>query len=184
MSEDEKVEPIHPNTGGTNINNASWKALDESADKMADNPELRKKSRTLRELHEKRETRKKQVKAGEESRKYDPIEWYYRWTAWRKEHPTDTLHRFWRITLPLLGHTVALITVLLTIGALQEFTLPFVLTQGGPGNATHLYNLLIFSEAFSDLRFGTATAAALLQVVFILVISLLQLKLIRPTGSY
>ena len=92
--------------------------------------------------------------------------------------------RFWRITLPLLGHTVALITVLLTIGALQEFTLPFVLTQGGPGNATHLYNLLIFSEAFTHLRFGTATAAALFQFVFILVISLLQLKLIRPTWSY
>jgi ABC-type sugar transport system permease subunit len=92
--------------------------------------------------------------------------------------------RFWRITLPLLGHTVTLITVLLTIGALQEFTLPYVLTGGGPGSATYLYNLLIYNEAFTDLRFGTATAAALFQFAFILGISLAQLKLIRPTWSY
>lgn len=93
-------------------------------------------------------------------------------------------HRFWRITLPLIGHTLVLVTVLLAIGALQEFTLPYILTSGGPGNATYLYNLLIYSEAFTDLRFGTATAAALLQFFFILVISMLQLKLLRPTWSY
>jgi multiple sugar transport system permease protein len=93
-------------------------------------------------------------------------------------------HRFWRITLPLIGHTLVLVTVLLAIGALQEFTLPYILTNGGPGNATYLYNLLIYSEAFTDLRFGTATAAALLQFFFILIISVLQLKLLRPSWSY
>jgi multiple sugar transport system permease protein len=92
--------------------------------------------------------------------------------------------RFWRITLPLLGHTLVLVTVLLAIGSLQEFTLPFVLTGGGPGNATYLYNMLIYTEAFTDLRFGTATAAALLQFFFILIVSVLQLKFLRPTWSY
>lgn len=92
--------------------------------------------------------------------------------------------RFWRITLPLLGHTLLLVTVLLAIGALQEFTLPFILTNGGPGNATYLYNLHIYTEAFTDMRFGTATAAALLQFFFILIISVLQLKFLRPNWSY
>ncbi len=97
---------------------------------------------------------------------------------------TNAWQQFWRITLPLLGHTVVLITVLLAIGSLQEFTLPTVLTQGGPGSATYLYNMLIYEEAFVDTRFGTATAASLLQFVFILTISILQIKLIRPTWSY
>lgn len=92
--------------------------------------------------------------------------------------------RFWRITLPLLGHTLVLVTVLLAIGSLQEFTLPYILTNGGPGNATYLYNLHIYGEAFTDLRFGTATAAAILQFFFILIISALQLKFLRPTWSY
>ena len=89
--------------------------------------------------------------------------------------------RFWRITLPLLGHTLLLVTVLLAIGTLQEFTFPFVMTRGGPGDATYVYNMLIYSEAFEDLRFGTATAAALLQFVLILFISLVQIRLLRPT---
>jgi multiple sugar transport system permease protein len=92
--------------------------------------------------------------------------------------------QFWRITLPLLGHTLALITVLLAIGSLQEFTIPNVLTAYGPGSATYLYNVFIYEEAFVDMRFGTATAAALVQFVFILFISMAQLKLIRPTWTY
>ncbi len=92
--------------------------------------------------------------------------------------------RFWRITLPLLGHTLLLVTVLLAIGTLQEFTFPFVMTRGGPGDATYVYNMLIYSEAFEDLRFGTATAAALLQFVLILFISLVQIRLLRPRWSY
>ena len=92
--------------------------------------------------------------------------------------------RFWQITLPLLSHTLVLITVLLAIGTLQEFTAPFVLTGGGPGNATYTYNMLIYNEAFQQMRFGIASAAALLQFGVILVISVLQIKLLRPTWSY
>jgi ABC-type sugar transport system permease subunit len=92
--------------------------------------------------------------------------------------------RAWRITLPLLGHTMALITVLLMINGVQEFTLPFILTSGGPNNATYLLNLFIYNEAFTNLHFGIATAAALLEFVLILVISLVQLRLLRPKWSY
>ncbi len=97
---------------------------------------------------------------------------------------TNEWQRFWRITIPLLGHTLALVMVLLVIGGLQQFTLPFILTGGGPGNSTYLFNLLIYNEAFQELRFGIATAAALLQFAFILLISVVQLKLIRPKWSY
>ncbi|MBX3012241.1 MAG: sugar ABC transporter permease [Caldilineaceae bacterium] len=92
--------------------------------------------------------------------------------------------RFRFITLPLLSHTLALVMVILAIGALQEFTGVFVLTNGGPGNSTYMFNLLIYQEAFQDIRFGTATAAALIQFVFIIIITVLQLRLIRPSWSY
>jgi len=96
----------------------------------------------------------------------------------------NRLQRAWRITLPLLGHTLALITVLLMINGVQEFTLPFILTSGGPNNATYLLNLFIYNEAFTNLHFGMATAAALLEFLLILVISLVQLRLLRPKWSY
>jgi len=92
--------------------------------------------------------------------------------------------RLRHMTLPLLSHTLALVMVVLAIGALQEFTSVFVLTNGGPGNSTYMYNLLIYQEAFQDIRFGTATAAALIQFVFIIMITIVQLRLIRPRWSY
>lgn len=92
--------------------------------------------------------------------------------------------RFWKITIPLLAHTMMLVAVLLAIGSLQEFALPQLLSTSGAGNALYVFNILIYQEAFQNLRFGIATAAALLQFVFILAISLVQIKLLRPKWSY
>lgn len=91
---------------------------------------------------------------------------------------------FFRITLPLLMPTLALVMVLITIGSLQEYTLPTVVTgapglQGGPGESTLLYNLVIYEEAFTYVRFGTASAAALIEFAVILGISLIWLRLLR-----
>jgi len=96
--------------------------------------------------------------------------------------------RFWRMTMPLLGHTLTLVTVLLVIGAVQEFTLPTVLygnlSSPGPDNSVLLLNLYIYREAFSNLRFGTASAAALVEFGIILLFSLIQIRVLRPKWSY
>lgn len=91
---------------------------------------------------------------------------------------------FRRVTLPLLLPTLALVMVLITIGSLQEYTLPTVVTgapglQGGPGESTLLYNLVVYDEAFTYVRFGTASAAALIEFVVILGISLVWLRILR-----
>jgi ABC-type sugar transport system permease subunit len=91
---------------------------------------------------------------------------------------------FQHITLPLLGHTLTLVTTMLVIGGLQEFTLPSLLTGGGPGVSTLMANMLIYSEAFQNLRFGTATAMAILQLVLILFITRILIRLITPKWSY
>jgi multiple sugar transport system permease protein len=91
---------------------------------------------------------------------------------------------FWRMTLPLLGHTLTMITVLMAIDGVQAFTLPSVLTNGGPGTATFMGNMLIYQEAFANLRFGTATAGAILQLILILFITRVLMKAITPKWSY
>jgi ABC-type sugar transport system permease subunit len=92
--------------------------------------------------------------------------------------------RFRYMTLPLLSHTLALVMVLGVIGSLQVYTSPTVLTQGGPGTSTLVYNMLIVQEGFTNFRFGVAAAAAVLQFAVIFVISVIQLKLLRPKWSY
>ena len=91
---------------------------------------------------------------------------------------------FWRMTLPLLGHTLVMITVMMTIDGIQAFALPSVLTNGGPGTATFMGNMLIYQEAFSNLRFGTATAGAILQLILILFITRILMRMITPKWSY
>src|SRR5262245_28281816 len=92
--------------------------------------------------------------------------------------------RFWRITVPLLGHTLALVMVLLGIGVLQEYTSVAVLTNGGPGTSTYVLNILIVSQAFSNMRFGVAAAAAVIEFVLVFIISMIQFRLLRPKWSY
>jgi ABC-type sugar transport system permease subunit len=93
---------------------------------------------------------------------------------------------FWRITLPLLGHTLALTSVLCAMHGLQVFTQVVVLPaqDGGPGTATYVLNLLVYEEAFKHIRFGLATANAFVLFVFVFVITVIQFKIIRPTWSY
>jgi ABC-type sugar transport system permease subunit len=96
----------------------------------------------------------------------------------------NSWQKFWKVTLPLMSHTLLLVTILGAIGSLQVFTEPTVLTAGGPGNATFTYNMLVYRTGFNDMQLGVASAAAMLQFVVIVTISLLQLKLFRPKWSY
>lgn len=98
----------------------------------------------------------------------------------------NALNRFVHVTLPLLGHTLALVSVLIVFQGLQVFTQVDVLpaSPGGPGRSTYVMNLLVWDEAFQQLHFGVATAAAFVLFVLIFIVTLIQLKLIRPTWSY
>ena len=91
---------------------------------------------------------------------------------------------FRRITLPLLSGTLALVVVLLTIGSLQEYTLPAVVTEGGPGRVHVPLQHAHLPRGVRERALRTASAAALLQFVVILVASLIWLRLLRSRWSY
>ncbi|MEU7004973.1 sugar ABC transporter permease [Nonomuraea sp. NPDC046570] len=70
--------------------------------------------------------------------------------------------RVWHITLPQLRGTVLLLLLLQLIGTLQVFTEPFVMTDGGPENATITVLLLIYRYAFVEGDYGAASAMSLM----------------------
>lgn len=96
------------------------------------------------------------------------------------------IHRFFHLTLPLLGHTLALVSVLIVFQGLQVFTQVNVLpaSPGGPSTSTYTMNLLVWQQAFQGLHFGSATAAAFVLFLVVFVVTLIQLRLIRPAWSY
>jgi multiple sugar transport system permease protein len=84
---------------------------------------------------------------------------------------------FWTITLPLIAPVVETTALLLALIRFGGVDLPFLLTGGGPGDATTVFGVLIYNTAFSSL--DTSAAAALGMTVFILMLPVSILYVVR-----
>ena len=70
------------------------------------------------------------------------------------------LRRFVHITLPALKPAFGLVAIYETMMAIRHFDLFFILTEGGPGDASHVVAWRIYVETFRNLSFGTGAAMA------------------------
>ena len=87
--------------------------------------------------------------------------------------------QFFRITLPLLNPTIAVIVILSTIGGFSLFIEPYVLTGGGPINSTLSAVLYIYNQAFYFGHMGYAAALGFVFAIIILLVVTLQRKVIE-----
>lgn len=92
--------------------------------------------------------------------------------------------RLFRITIPLLSPTILFTTVIGFISALQIFDQPTVMTNGGPGDSSRTVVMIIYEAAFRNLRFGYASAVAVLLFVVILALTGVQFLLSRRFVFY
>ena len=92
---------------------------------------------------------------------------------------------FWTITLPLLRPVLLFVVVTHVIGSFQIFGQVFVLTSGGPGDATRTVVQHLYETAFQNFfQFGAASAMAWVLFAIIMVFSLLQFRLLRGHTEY
>ena len=84
--------------------------------------------------------------------------------------------RLRHVTLPMISPVIFFNLVMGTIGTFQYFTNAYVMTQGGPANATLFYNLHLYNNAFRYFRMGYASALAWILFVIILFFTLLIFK--------
>ncbi|MBM7568210.1 carbohydrate ABC transporter permease [Paenibacillus sacheonensis] len=70
--------------------------------------------------------------------------------------------KFRYITLPLMSPVILYSVIMAMIGALQQFVLPFIVSNGtgGPANSTLFYNMLLYKNAFALFKMGQANAMA------------------------
>ena len=85
-------------------------------------------------------------------------------------------HRFWNVTIPMLTPTIFFSVVMRTIGSWQVFTQAYVMTGGGPNNATLTLVLLLYRRAFTEFRFGYASALAWILFTVVMFFSLMIVK--------
>ncbi len=84
--------------------------------------------------------------------------------------------RFTRITLPLLSPTTFFILVMSIIGSFQVFDQVFIMTRGGPVDATNVLILQVYRLGFQYFKMGEATAVAWVLFIIIMAITLVQFK--------
>ena len=92
--------------------------------------------------------------------------------------------RFVNITIPLLQRTTLFVLVLTMISYLQEFTHIQVMTQGGPIHTSETLVLYVYLKGFQDFQMGYASAMSMMLMGIILLITLVQLRLLRTRWEY
>jgi multiple sugar transport system permease protein len=84
--------------------------------------------------------------------------------------------KFRYVTIPMLSPTIFFNVVLAIIGALQVFDVGWVMTRGGPNQATLFYMLNLYERAFQLGQMGYASALAWILFVVIMIITLLVVR--------
>jgi multiple sugar transport system permease protein len=84
--------------------------------------------------------------------------------------------RFWHVTFPLMTPVIFFNLVISIIGSFQVFMQSFIMTNGGPNNATLTYVLYLYRNAFEFFKMGYASALAWILFFIILAMTTLVLR--------
>lgn len=122
----------------------------------------------------------------------------WRWTGYNtvimiaglKEIPTELYEsaeidgasffkKFFYITVPMVKSIILFVSITSTIGTLQLFDESFILTAGGPDNATISIGHYLYNTGFSYFKFGYAAAISYALVLIIGILSIVQFKLTK-----
>uniref|UniRef100_A0A7V4DGT9 Sugar ABC transporter permease n=1 Tax=Candidatus Caldatribacterium californiense TaxID=1454726 RepID=A0A7V4DGT9_9BACT len=90
----------------------------------------------------------------------------------------------WKITIPLLGPTMTVVLVLRTLDAFRVFDIVYVMTQGGPANATKVISFLTYQEAFKFLHFSRGAALSYLITLIVAILALLYTRAMKRQVEY
>jgi multiple sugar transport system permease protein len=97
---------------------------------------------------------------------------------------SNRFQRFFYITLPLISPTMLFLSVIGLINAVQIFAQPYVLTMGGPGDATRTVVMYIFEQGFRFFNMGYASTVALSLFAVLFGLTLLQFLFSRRWVFY
>lgn len=84
---------------------------------------------------------------------------------------------FWHVTLPQLRPTTFFVVIMLTISGFKVYDQMYMITQGGPGNATMTLVYYIYNVAFVNTpKYGYASAIAMVLFVLVLIVTIVQFR--------
>lgn len=94
------------------------------------------------------------------------------------------IRRFWHVTLPMISPAILFNVIMAIIWSLQVFAVPYIMTKGGPEDATRFYTQYLYENAFVYGRMGYASAMAWIQLLAVLVLTGITIRLSRRFVHY
>ncbi|WP_107727738.1 carbohydrate ABC transporter permease [Desmospora activa] len=88
------------------------------------------------------------------------------------------IQQFFRITLPMLRTTILVALLFRTLDAFRVFDLIYVLTGGGPANATETISVYAYKTMFAQMNFGAGSALAVIVFICVAIISMIFVRLL------
>lgn len=95
----------------------------------------------------------------------------------------SVVQRFWHITMPHLRNLSLITTLLSFIWTFNHFDIVYVMTKGGPANATHLLSTYSYLSAFAYFDIGYAAAMAVVMLVALTALAVPYLRLMRAESQ-
>lgn len=96
-----------------------------------------------------------------------------------------TWQKFTRITLPLIRPTLIFLIVVLMIGGLNVYISGLLITDGGnPFDLSHFILTLMYEKTFTNMDFGYGSAISYILAIFVLIMSVIQIRLLRRKVEY
>ncbi len=78
------------------------------------------------------------------------------------------------IVLPMVSYPLRILAVLMIVGSLKLFDLPYLMTRGGPGDATKTLGIILYNQGFVNWQYGSAAAVGVIIFVLSLVFTIIQ----------
>jgi multiple sugar transport system permease protein len=92
--------------------------------------------------------------------------------------------KFRKITLPMLTPTTFFVSIMMVISCFKIYDIVAVLTEGGPGRATKMLVSYIYDLSFNQIKYGLASAVAMVLFVIVLSVTVIQFRAERKWVNY
>ena len=92
-------------------------------------------------------------------------------------------HAFWHVTFPHLRNVSMITVLLLVVTSINSFTIPWIMTGGGPAGASHIWITAIYEMAFGRLRFGPAAAYSVILFAIMMSLGYFYVRALAGTGE-
>ena len=97
---------------------------------------------------------------------------------------STTAKTFFKITLPMLSPQLFFLLITITTGSFKVFDSINIMTEGGPGNATSVISLFIYKYAFSLNKLGIASAAGVVLMLILIVVTIVDFAFVERKVHY